>query len=856
VHVSDGELDRFASKWGLSIEAKQDLAELLDSTRSLVSTPPPQVETLAAVDPNATMAMDSSEPTGEIADPFARERYEMLMEVGRGGFGEVRRVHDHHLNRTIAMKVLHERLQSNPEQRRRFQIEAQVTAQLQHPGVVPVHDIGLLDDGRTYYTMKEVQGRTLAAILSELHDTKPRDRWARTESGWSLRRCVGMLQRAAEAVGYAHARGVIHRDIKPLNLMVGEHGEVHVVDWGLARVRGVPDVAGFPALSGNGSGVSYHSRAGSIVGTIGYMSPEQARGIKTELGAPTDVFALGGVLYEILCGRRPRHVEELAELVEVLDDPIVAPSQRTRRPVPPELEAIAMKALAPATADRHVDASAFATALRRWLDGEAKRAQALTLVSEALERQPTVANLRDRARALRAEVQAMSISVPPFAAVSDKRPLWDREDEADRLDEEADRLEITMVQTLQAALTYAPELPEAHEALADHYHRHHVLAERESNAAAAARHAQLLRGHDRGRYAAYLEGFGKLSLEADAPGATATLHRYERRDRRLVAEPVRELALPVEGLALAKGSYLVEIRAPGRDSVHYPVWIRRQMHWSMSDPDGDRHPIRMPAEGSLGAEVYVPAGWWTTGDPVAFSALPPGSTWQESFVIQRFSVDKAAYKVFLDALVAAGRDEEALLHAPQQAGADGTTAAQLWPRNADGTFDLGDQDPTEPVVWIDWYGAQAYAAWYAGETGLPWRPPSEMEWEKAARGVDGRAFPMGNLLDPTWARIKASSPEPSLVSNDAYPEDVSPYGVRGMAGNVMNWCEELYTPSGPPLDLRHGTPARVEASPQQERVLRGGFWWCSDRDAHAALRLPRPATFRFDCVSFRLARTV
>ncbi|WP_267888118.1 serine/threonine-protein kinase, partial [Sorangium cellulosum] len=171
-------------------------------------------------------------------EPPLPARYRDLGLIAGGSFGEVRRVRDTMLDRVLAMKVLRARFTRAPESRARFLAEAKLTADLQHPGIVAVHDLGEFEDGRLWFTMREVRGRTLGEVLDELHASAGPDGFRETPSGWTFRRLIDAFARLGQAVAYAHSRGVVHRDLKPENVMVGEFGEVLVMDWGLGRRAG------------------------------------------------------------------------------------------------------------------------------------------------------------------------------------------------------------------------------------------------------------------------------------------------------------------------------------------------------------------------------------------------------------------------------------------------------------------------------------------------------------------------------------------------------------------------------------------------------------------------------------------
>ena len=231
-------------------------------------------------------------------------RLQLLGEIARGGMGAVLKGRDPDLGRDLAVKVLLESHRDKPDLIRRFIEEAQIGGQLQHPGIVPIYELGTFADRRPYFAMKLVKGRTLSSLLDE-----------RSDRVHDLPRFLSIFESVCQTIAYAHARGVIHRDLKPSNIMVGSFGEVQVMDWGLAKVLpqgGAADDASagktkerdtiIATARSGGDSDSDLSRAGSVMGTPSYMAPEQARGEIDRLDERCDVFALGSILCDVLTG--------------------------------------------------------------------------------------------------------------------------------------------------------------------------------------------------------------------------------------------------------------------------------------------------------------------------------------------------------------------------------------------------------------------------------------------------------------------------------------------------------------------------------------------------------------------------
>jgi len=338
--------------------------------------------------PSSTSASDVL--VRRLAEHTLREsRYQLEGELARGGMGAILRVWDGDLRRHLAMKVILGKGGApasggtphvEPHQLARFLEEAQVTGQLDHPGIVPVHELGLDGDGRVYFTMKLVKGRDLKHVFDLVFAGK---------EGWNETRALSVILRACEGMAYAHSKGVIHRDLKPANVMVGNFGEVYVMDWGLARVLGRKDshdIRLAPAFAESLSSVKTERREdrgelsdspivtmdGDVVGTPAYMPPEQARGEVERISPRSDVYAVGAMLYHLLARQAP-YIPPGARLsartvLSAVIQGAPTPLTTIRSEIPAELVAIVEKAMSREPERRYADTLALAEDLRAFLE--------------------------------------------------------------------------------------------------------------------------------------------------------------------------------------------------------------------------------------------------------------------------------------------------------------------------------------------------------------------------------------------------------------------------------------------------------------------------------------------------------
>lgn len=281
--------------------------------------------------------------------------------IARGGFGAIHKVFDKALLRTVAMKTLESAKGPTPQSMARFVEEAQITGQLDHPNIVPVHELGVEETGKQFFTMKLVAGETLTAIYKRA----PEDS---AGFGAHLNRVVEILLRVCDALAFAHSRGVVHRDLKPDNIMVGRFGQVYVMDWGIAQLMVGKRTAGHtvdPVHLARDAGSM--DAPGTVVGTFAYMAPEQAYGHNDKIDARTDVFGLGAILYQALTGTPPYRGKTPLEKVMNAQAARITPPQQAvpGRQLPSALCQIALRAMRAAPQDRYQSISEFKEELER-----------------------------------------------------------------------------------------------------------------------------------------------------------------------------------------------------------------------------------------------------------------------------------------------------------------------------------------------------------------------------------------------------------------------------------------------------------------------------------------------------------
>jgi serine/threonine protein kinase len=375
-------------------------------------------------------------------------RHEIIGEIARGGVGVVYKGRDRSLGRDVAVKTLRPDHATNRAMMQRFVDEAQIAGQLQHPGVLPVYELGLGPQGKPYFSMKLVRGQTLASLLA-----------ARPDVLADRQRFLGIFGQVCQTMAYVHAKGVIHRDLKPSNIMVGSFGELHIVDWGLAKVLSrrdeSPSDAAESMIETARSQQGDWSMEGTVAGTPAYMPPEQARGETKAIDRRSDVFSLGAILLEILTGRPPYSGSRSDVLRQAREGQTADALRRLDAlVVDADLADIARDCLHAAAGRRPLDAAAVANRISAFLESLDRRARE-SEVEAARQAAQAVGERRNRRLTL-----ALATAILLFAFLTGGAWLWNRAQTMERTTRNTAALTESL-DTAELALALARNAPPA-----------------------------------------------------------------------------------------------------------------------------------------------------------------------------------------------------------------------------------------------------------------------------------------------------------------------------------------------------------------------------------------------------------
>ncbi len=776
--------------------------------------------------------------------------YEGLSAIGIGGIGAVFSAHEPGLNREVALKILRPQYRNQAERIEWFIREARATAQIDHPNIPPVHRMGVFDDVGVYFTMKRVEGETLRTILRKLGENE--DGYRRT---YTLHRLMEIFIGACNGVAFAHSHGILHCDLKPGNLMVGDYGEVMVMDWGMARYRADLDRGGAGKnkmelelnceLDSNPQPEAVQEGKVVLGGTPAFMPPEQLNGENTEPTEEADVYGLGAILYTMLTWKSAPFDAELPseELMRrAVAGRIALPRRAAPRGqvVPVELEAICMKAMASDLSRRYRTVAELLRDVRNFQDGypvAAYSPRPLYRLSKLIRRHPLIpstlmaalltwaaytgfihfSNLSQSNSLINlAEynyTQAKNYNALALRTYNllreQSESSWkngrerELENELFRLVAEQENGFNSALEFISRATEYGLRESAVHRMCQDIFKSSLNFYLRVENYDALQSFLRQSRIRWRTQFDSAIERNPELAALVkkidDRTGELKITGTHQPGRKMNILDPSGKIialnsvmtegenTLPAKNLPIGEaehlfllpaGSYLLEITLSSGAGVTAPIVV----------PVAGSAMIELAVPNDLPSNFrYIPGGEFFHGSSsgrfgVGRTTLPP-------YLIGTNEVTFREYLKFWNSLTTEEERQRYLGWFAFQPHSE--ERRPIW--NEEGTL-AEPFTPELPVVGISGEAAEAYCSWLGNQYGLTCRLPTRLEWEKATRGVDGRAFVWGNTYIPGMALLRDHPDRerfPVGAPPRTFPGDVSPYGVRDLTGNVR---EFLRTP--------------------------------------------------------------
>ena len=761
-----------------------------------------------------------------------------ITPLGKGSFGEVHSARDTVLGREVAIKSLKAKYRESDDVISRFLKEARGTAQLEHPNIMPVHEMGMNDEFGIYFSMKKIEGEDLKQILDKL-----RNNTSYYEKTYTLQFLLEVFLSVCNGVAYAHSKGIIHRDLKPANIMVGRYGEVLILDWGLVKQVGSAESADSAIrleLGDPESGCS--TLDGAVSGTPNYMAPEQADGRIKEVGFLSDVYSLGAILYHILTFHPPFEQAPMRRLLNNVKEGNFTPPRKRfpDRKIPRELEAICLKAMSRHPINRYHSVESLAQDVRNYIgnfDVKAYRAPEYVRFWKSCKRNPVktgvtsaallaallvfgaqramlygsyssnlkrAAELQLQGNAFLDEARIHCEALQRVSAESELKQQSAGEAALQDMFEAESRQAAAAFNIAQMLYESVPEPYRRKKAVREGYTG--IMRQRIAFALECGQYDEAqqwldtirlrLRQPDMKASDAVFEqlnavqrqinGWGRLEIAGSGPISQVMvwpLLEDETTPRMLLGDAIQRGPLPLTVEELLRGSYVVQVTREDGSLMPFPVYInhgeQKQLYIEMPDsvPEG---------------MVYVPGGAFIYGGEDSrfyrrqTRSLPP-------FFIKKHEVTVAEYLRFWLSL------DDPQLQADYMSlirfSSDERRYAEAW--DAQGHLLDSRLRPEYPVVGISREAAEAYCRWLGEQTGRTIRLPTAEEWEKAARGVDGRRYVWGNGYDAeanlalTLGNRKGKERFPYWAPPGAFPRDVTVYGAYDMAGNVREMTSSL-----------------------------------------------------------------
>ncbi len=743
-----------------------------------------------------------------LGDQDFTARYRLGKELARGGVGVINQAFEKRLRRHLVVKRLINQEKVSKYVLEKFIEEAQITAQLEHPNIVPVHDMGTISGGEVYFSMKYVGGESLKTVLKRLRKGEPD-----ALEAFPRVRMLNLFQSVCMAIAFAHSKGVLHRDIKPANIMIGDFGETIVLDWGVAKVLASEDEAADQEhnVTTNRGQSQEETQMGLVTGTPAYMAPEQAAGRIDRLDQRTDIFALGILLYEMLVFQAPFRKGNQRDTLRavIVDQPPSFETWEGAPPVPLKLGEICLKCLKKRPRERYQKVEEIVQDLLAYLDGvedvDRRRRMSQEHFTAGLDAVKRFEDINQKVQGIEVDLRDATWNTPTFAALEQRRKLWSLDARRSALEVQAQKAFAESVGRLSEAVSLDQDNGDAAEELARLYWLKLKECEARNDLAGAIYYRDAVARFDRGLFTERLKGQGTLIVQSDPIEATVSVAQVMEVDLRATPLPAEEIGrTPILHHSLREGNWIVTVSKPGYADLRYPVRIRRgevsEIECTLVDPD------------RVGAHyLHIPGGPCIVGgDPVCPSSLVPTRVHVDNFMLSRYPVTCAEYLAFLQAQDKID-PQTAQLRVPRLSSKGGF----LWQRNSQRAFALPKVDnrgfawaPHFPVVGISYGDAVAFCEWYAEAMNVAVRLPKEYEWEKAARGTDERHYPWGDSFDALFCKTADSRMgAPNLENVGSFAYDCSPYGVYDMAGLVSEYCDTDFSANDPRKVVRGGNYA-------------------------------------------------
>jgi serine/threonine-protein kinase len=615
-----------------------------------------------------------------------------------------------------------------------------------------------------------------------------------------------------------------------------------------------------------------NTQFGTVVGTLSYMAPEQLAGYLDQISYEADVYCLGGILFEILTGAPPFPLKKSNFDFAKADEDRKQIKWKTDSKIPLALKEIAKKALSYERADRFANANEMATEVEAWLTGAKQREKALEYVQIAQNLDQKASKLKEVAILLEKESLALSKTLKPWSDEKEKLPYWQKQQHCKEAKLQAELHIFEAEQALQASLLHDPYLEEAHLALALRYQEKHALAEKQKNQAEIKRYELFLKDQisflskkDQEIMNAYLNPNLEVKIEIDVDEEVDFYWIKERLEyKRLVRKtPIRLFRRKKLEQVFHIGTHILQIEHAQYETVVYPIEIQRGIGFPQIAPSQtEAQKLKLIPKGKLPANMaYIPAGWFECGGDQQNVSNSPSARklWLDGYFIQKRHVTHREYLLFLNDLVAQNQKELAFQYAPKNKKQDHQNHFKESQKCLE-MITRADWQEDFPITYVNYWQALAYCEWLSKLWQIRVRLPLDCEWEKAARGIDGRIFPWGDEFDPTWCRMRQSQEVlPSPARDFDYPIDQSVYGVFGMAGNCRDWCLDTFQteyPFEPNQRVENQdvvVPRLEEMDLSISKVVRGGCWKGFEGNCRLAFRFMATSSFSDDDGSFRVA---